>query len=310
MKKIIVFLIGIVLISVFAGCSLKEMAIRTVADSLTGDTGDVFTGDNDPDLIEDSLPFALKLYEALLEKTPDHQGLILTTGSGYVMYANAFLQSKALMLPLEEYEAKVRLKKRAVNLYIRGRDILLQGLDRKYPGISASRDDDTTKEILEAACAEDTALLYWSAAGWMGAYSLDPFTPEIAAGITKAVLMIKRAYELDPDFSNGAIHDLLIQYYASFPMEKDLQKAKYHFEAAVEISGGVLASPYVSYATSVSIQQQDAEEFIGLLETALDIEVDKAPDSRLANIISQRKAAWYLENIENFFLLDSEDGGE
>jgi predicted anti-sigma-YlaC factor YlaD len=310
MKKVVAILIGFVAVFVCAGCSLKEMAIRTVADSLTGDTGDVFTGDNDPDLIEDSLPFALKLYEALLEKTPDHQGLILTTGSGYVMYANAFLQSKALMLPLEEYETKVHLKKRAVNLYIRGRDILLEGLERNHPGIAASKDDDTTREILLGVGVEDTALLYWAAAGWMGAYSLDPFTPETAAGITKAVLMIKRAYELDPDFSNGAIHDLLIQYYASFPMEKDLQKAKHHFKAAVEISGGLLASPYVSYATSVSIQKQDAEEFVDLLETALDIDVDKAPDSRLANIISQRKAQWYLENIENFFLLDSEDGGE
>src|SRR6185369_6704634 len=52
-----------------AGCSIKTMAVKTVANTLS-DTGDVFTRDNDPELVRDAIPFALKTYESLLESVP------------------------------------------------------------------------------------------------------------------------------------------------------------------------------------------------------------------------------------------------
>jgi len=47
-----------------AGCSLKTAAVKTVANTLS-DTGDVFSRDNDPELVKDAIPFALKLYESV-----------------------------------------------------------------------------------------------------------------------------------------------------------------------------------------------------------------------------------------------------
>ena len=67
---------------------------------VSGSSGnDVFTKDNDPDFVGDALPFAIKFYESLLASVPNHQGLRLRTGSLYVMYANAFLQTPADMMP-------------------------------------------------------------------------------------------------------------------------------------------------------------------------------------------------------------------
>jgi hypothetical protein len=79
---------------VFNFCSLKKMAMNTVADTLAApDGGTVFTGDNDPELVGDALPFAIKMYETIMASIPRHRGLRLRTGSIYIMYANAFLQT-------------------------------------------------------------------------------------------------------------------------------------------------------------------------------------------------------------------------
>jgi len=53
-----------------AGCgAIKKTAISNVAGTLSS-SGDVFTRDDDPELVRQALPFALKLYESLLESVP------------------------------------------------------------------------------------------------------------------------------------------------------------------------------------------------------------------------------------------------
>src|SRR5262245_4685058 len=76
------------------GCSLKTMAVKTVANTLA-DTGDVFTRDDDPELIRDATPFALKLYESLLESVPTHVPLLISTCGSFTQYGYAFLEAEA-----------------------------------------------------------------------------------------------------------------------------------------------------------------------------------------------------------------------
>jgi hypothetical protein len=45
-------------IGISAGCSLKTMAVKTVANTLAAG-GDTFTRDDDPELVRDAVPFAL-----------------------------------------------------------------------------------------------------------------------------------------------------------------------------------------------------------------------------------------------------------
>ena len=81
-------------LAVTVGCSLKTMAVKTVANTLS-DTGDVFTRDDDPELIRDATPFALKLYESLLESVPNHVPLLIATCSSFTQYGYAFLEAEA-----------------------------------------------------------------------------------------------------------------------------------------------------------------------------------------------------------------------
>lgn len=293
-----------------AGCALDQLAVGAIADALGGEgISDVFTAENDPELVGDALPFALKLYDILIAQAPDNVGLKLAAGSGYVTYANAFLQSPADILPVEEYDRRVSLLARAKNLYLRGRDYIIEALNARYPGFAAAAENTDISEYLPEMTAEDVPYLYWAAAGWMGAFSINAFDFELSLTVGTARDMLLRAIELDPDFSDGAVHEVLISYFASVPegLGGDVDRARFHFERAVDISGGRLAGPYVAYASSISIPNQDLEQFRRLLETALAIDPDALPSSRLANILSQRRARWYLDNVENFFFIETPD---
>jgi predicted anti-sigma-YlaC factor YlaD len=294
----------------FFSCSLNRMAVRMVADSLTGGSaGTVFTGDDDPELVGDALPFALKLYESLLAQMPDHEGLALSTGSGFIMYANAFVAVPAGFLPDERWDERSAMYDRAKRLYLRGRDLLMADLERRHTGFTAALEANELETAFTGMDKTDVPFLYWAAAGWFGAYSLDVFDLSVGAGITRAAAMMTTAYRLDPDFGSGSIDDFYIAYYASMPegMGGDRSKAREHFRLAVAKTDGMSAGPYVSLASTVCVAEQNIEEFTELLETALRIDPDARPEIRLMNILNQRKARWYLEHAEDYFLIDHDE---
>lgn len=297
-------------VPLFFSCSLNRMTVRMVADSLAGGAeSTVFTGDDDPELVGDALPFALKLYESLLEQVPDHEGLTLSTGSGFVMYANAFVATPAGFLSDDRWEERAAMYDRAKRLYIRGRDLLMADLERRHAGFSAALEAGEFEAAFAGMEKADVPFLYWAAAGWFGAYSLDVFDLSLGAGITRAAAMMDAAYRLEPDFGSGSIDDFYIAYYASMPdgMGGDRNKAREHFRLAVKKTSGMSAGPYVSLASTVCVAEQNLEEFTELLETALLIDPDARPEMRLANILSLRKAGWYLEHAEDYFLIDLDE---
>jgi predicted anti-sigma-YlaC factor YlaD len=282
-------------------CSVNTL----VANALTG-TGSsaVFTGDTDPQLVGDALPFAIKIYEALLDSTPKHQGLMLTTGSLFVMYANAFVQGPAEMLSVQEWQTREESLKRAKQLYLRGNVILYNALNQKYRGFSkAAAQEDTFRTFLKKCKKEDAGLLYWAVASGLAAFSLDIFDFDLAARIPEWKLMIERAYELDPDFGGATLDEFLILFYGSLPelMGGDKERAKLHYQRALEKTGGNSAGAYVSYAQSICVPARDYETFKDCLEKALAIDPNANVSTRLVTIISQRKARWLLDNAWNYF---------
>ena len=56
-------------------------------------------------------------------------------------------------------------------------------------------------------------------------------------------------------------------------------------DRAVSLANGQLASPYVAYAETVSVQKQNHAEFESLLKQALAVDPDSRPEWRLSNII-------------------------
>jgi predicted anti-sigma-YlaC factor YlaD len=111
------------------------MAMKSVSDALTKDGSSfVFTSDPDYLLVGDALPFTIKMYESLLGTNPEHQGLLRTTGSLFIMYANAFVQKPAEQMPRENIDERQIELERAKKMYLRGLELLYRSLDLKYSG--------------------------------------------------------------------------------------------------------------------------------------------------------------------------------
>ena len=79
-------------------------------------------------------------------------------------------------------------------------------------------------------------------------------------------------------------------------------RARAHFDRQVELTNGQLASPFVAWAESVSVQKQDRTEFQSMLERAIAIDADAHPEWRLQNLIMQRRARWLLTREDDLFL--------
>ena len=294
------------LVVALSSCSIKELAMNVVIDALSGGDGaaSALTGDDDPEFVGDALPFALKLYEILLTQSPENEGLLLTTGSGFVMYANAYLQSPADLLPDEEYELRQHMRDRAKKMYFRGRDYVLDAIELRHRGFLAATEDGDIGAYLAGMTEEDMPFLYWGGLGWVAAISIDSF--DVSLGFTRelGVSLLERALEIDETYSSGGIHEFFISYYGGLPeiLGGSQEKARYHFEKAIEISEGKKPGPYVALATAVSIKNQDADEFRSLLETAVALEIDD-PDNQLVTIVTQRKARWLLDHIDRYFFI-------
>ena len=137
--------------------------------------------------------------------------------------------------------------------------------------------------------------------------SVDVLDPNFAADRDGAVKMLFKALDLDPDFGNGMLDEVMMQYYASMPegMGGSMEKALYHYNHGLELSNDSLVSLHVSYASSICTKKQSQEgydEFTAVLEKVLERDVESVKENRLANIISQQKAAWLLENRDDYFL--------
>jgi predicted anti-sigma-YlaC factor YlaD len=300
----------------FGSCSINKLVINKVSDVLGGSgSANVFLTDNDPQLVAGAVPFAIKMYETLLEQNPNHAGLILTTGSLFVMYANAFVQGPAELLSIDDYEERSFQIDRAKKLYFRGVVILERGIKNKYPGMLGEWGPGETPAFtssLSKIKKEDIPLFYWYCAGTLAAYSLDAFDISLGLRIPQLTAMMEKAYELDPDYNSGTLDEFFLLLYAGLPdgMGGDMEKALVHYQRAVEKSKGQSAGPYVAYAQSIAVKNQDYADFKSKLETALAIDPAENPSNTLINTISQRKALYLLENAADLFVDYEEDDDE
>ena len=286
-----------------AGCSIKRMAINRIGNALASG-GSTYETDDDPDLVGDALPFGLKLIESLLAESPKHRGLLLAAASGFTEYSYAFVSQRADEAAAESLERSNALRARARRLYLRAHAYGLRGLELRHPGIGAALDSEPADAVARAR-KEDVPLLYWTAASLGLAISTSKDNPEMIAQLPMVDAMIRRVAELDESWGQGSVPEFLISVEASRTGAKPAEKQEHmrrYFERALEFSKGRQADLFISYAENASVAAQDRAQFESLLHRALDIDPDQRPESRLANLVAQRRARWLLGRIDELFL--------
>ncbi len=285
-----------------AGCSIEGLARQRLADALS-DSGGSFASDNDPELVREAAPFSLKLMESVLASTPEHDKLLVALTRGFTQYAWAFVQQDAERMELENLAAAEELRTRARKLYLRARDYGLRALELRHSGLTRELREDP-----RAASArlqpEDVELSFWLGAAWGGALTQGKDSPELLADQAIVEALFDAVMALKEDFDSGAMHAVLVGYERSRPGgQRDwIERARRHFQRAVELSGGRAAGPYVALAESVAIQIQSRSEFEELLGRALAIDPDTVEAKRLENLVHQARARWLLSRKEELFL--------
>ena len=74
-----------------SGCSLRDIALDKLADTFAA-AGNGYASDDDPELVRDAVPFALKTMEQVAAERPRHAGLMLALASGFTQYGYAFVE--------------------------------------------------------------------------------------------------------------------------------------------------------------------------------------------------------------------------
>jgi len=283
-----------------SGCSIKGMAVNAVADSLAAPS-DVMTRDNDPELIRDAIPFGLKTYESLLESTPKHQPLLVATCSGYTSYSFGFVLTPAELLQFSDRAASRAGIERALNMYLRAKGYCMRAMELRYPGIGKALLTDPVAAVAKMT-KKDVELLYWTSASWGSAMSLGKDQPDLVIDFPVVRAMADRALALDPEWSNGSIHELMITL-DSQPevLGGSPERARQHFAEAVRIQKGQLPGPYVELAEGQSVGNQDRAEFEKLMNQAIALDPNAQPSVRLVSIIMQGRAKGLMQHIDELF---------
>jgi len=295
----------IIIFLLISGCGIiRRAAVKQIGDTLSSEkTMAVLSSDNDPDLVWEAMPFALKTMEVMLAQDPLNDNLQLALASGYIQYTYGHLAWKARITEDIDYNKSRHLWNRVYNLSLRGRDYALSELDYRYPDFSKKVRIDT-KSTLAKTSKEDVPLLYWAAAGWAGAISANKSDMENMAELPVAVAMMRRVLELDENYRDGAVHEFFIAYETGQPNanNENMKKAEMHFKKVIEYTKGKKAYPYVLFAESVAVKKQDLSLFKKLLNQALAVNVNEVKKWRLVNTIAQEQARWLQGRIPILFL--------
>lgn len=294
------FLAAILVAVAVSGCSIKKSAVNMVANTLAAPS-DVMTRDEDPELVKAAIPFGLKTYESLLESVPKNDALLTATCAGFTSYAYGFVLTPAELLQFTDTSGSRAGVDRAMKLYIRAKNYCMRGLEVRYPGIGKALLADPDAALAKTK-KKDVELMYLTAASWGSAMALGKDQPDLIVDFPIVRALANRALALDPEWSNGSIHELFITL-DSQPVELggSPESARQHFAEAIRIQKGQLPGPYLELAEGQSIFIQDRAEFEKLMNQAIALDVNVQPSVRLVSLIMQGRAKGMLANIDKLF---------
>src|SRR6476619_8157044 len=212
------------------GCALvKRRAVGMVASTFAS-SGDVFTRDDDLELVGDAIPFGLKLYESLLDSAPTNKELLIATCSNFTQYGVAYVETEAAVLGEAQHHDEVaHLNQRALKLYLRAKGYCLRAMEVRFPGIGQKLLTDPGPALAKAE-KTDVPLLYWMDASWGSAIGLGIDRPDIVIDMPAVRALAERALALDESWAKGTLHEMFVSL-DSLPaaLGGDPDRARKHF---------------------------------------------------------------------------------
>ncbi len=286
-------------------CSLvSNVAVNSIA-ALLAEGEAVFRSDDDLDLVKAPLANNIWLMETMLVTNPEHRDVLLSATKGFLLFTYGFVEPDLFELDFTQFEEKQAVRRRAARLYRRAVAYGMRGMAVNHPGI-----EERLRRNPEAAAAEleleDAALALWTGTALGAWIAMDTDNPEATADLGLMGALLHRSRELDDTVDDGVVYDYLSLYEVS-RIGGSIEKAREYYEHALDIGPERWPVLWTSWAESGSVASGDREEFETLLRQALDFDLDDEPGSRLVNQVAQVRAAWFLENVAEYFLDDMQN---
>ena len=287
--RLLILIITISLVfTVLSGCSLKKLAVRQVADLMKGGFP-AYMKETDSALIRDAMPANLKLIDAMLENDPENEELLVLACQGYAAYAFLFMEEEN--------------PERAKNLYMRAQKYGFSLMKQRDLMPDNQFDLNAWNQKIVHATQKDLPGVFWTAFAWGGRIQLDRESPVSIADLPLVFALAEQAEALDPSYWFAGPDTFLGFYYGSLPvmLGGKPEKAKLHFESALNITHRNFLMIQVLYARSYAVLTQDRMLFNSLLEEVIRNTDDTLPEAALSNAIAREKARRLMEKADELF---------
>ena len=276
-----------------SACSPTALIKRSLGDELAKQGQ---SQEDDPGLAREASAFYLKLSESLLADTPDNLKLAEAVGAGLSQYSYAYVAFEAERLAAKDAQGAYRINERAKRLYLRAHRHAMRALELSSPGFGAKLAHPEAKQW-PLISQDQVGLAYWAAASWGGYISLSKDAPDAVADFPLAYRLATLAWKANPNYGNGGLSSLMGSFESAQP-GGSLVKATQYFDAAITISQGKNAGPYIAKAEGIALAQGEREAFEILLKKAIETS-DKHPD--LSNTLMRERAQWLLQTADDLF---------
>lgn len=280
--------LGIMVIAAMAtaGCGYARSKL---AESLMADVAAATAKHDDITLVSQAIPTFLLLVEGMIEGDPGNRSLLTEAAKGYTSYG--------VLVEADDPERARLVYSRAMEF---GRRAMM-GNDRAAALLNAPFQDFAN--ISETLKTEDLEAVFWTASAWGAWISLNAGSMGALADLPRVILLMEWVLEQDETYQDGSPHIFLGIYHAALPpmLGGQPQKARFHFERALELTKEQSAMVFVQMARFYAVQQFDRELFVSLLERALAIPAAAAPELTLQNEAAHRQARRLLLSTDDFF---------
>ncbi len=243
---------------------------------------------DDPETVRDGAPAYLLLIDSMIAGDPEDPDLLSAGAKLYGVYSVAFV---------DDPERAKRLADRARNY---GRRALCSNNE-----IACNMDEkrfDEFKSTLKGLNPGDLQALYSFTLSWMIWTKFNSDDWAALAELPKIEAALERIITLDESFEQGAAHSYLGILNSLRPpsLGGKPDKARQHFERALELSNGRNLSAKVDFARSYARLVYDRELHDRLLREVLEADVE-APGWTLTNVLAKREARRLLDSADDYF---------
>lgn len=280
----------ILCISVFLSVSMAGCAamLSATTKDLANNLSNAVMNNDDPATVEAGMPAHMLMIDGLIEGNPNNASLLGAAASLYTAYTFGFVK--------DEDRAK-RLTDKAL-------DYGLRGLCARNPGTCGFRKMkfQDFAEILKRAKETDVPELYALGISWAGWIQTHQDDWDAVAEIPRVEEIMLRVIEQDENYQGGGAHQYIgiFSTLLSPTLGGDPEKARYHFERAMALSGGKNLSAKVSYAQYYARMVFDRELHDRLLNEVLQAD-PHARGYTLLNVLAKQQAQELLKSADDYF---------